>query len=378
MGPLLRGPFRWGLSAAGLAVIVLAAAAPADAIVGGDAAPPGRWPWMVALLNSSVSDAGLAQFCGGVVIGRHRILTAAHCVVDTTSDEVDVLVGRTRLSEPQGRRLAVKAISVYPGYVDHSRRGLDAAVLTLRADTGVPPLTLARPSQAAAWAPGTAAWTIGWGQIHAGRSPGGHLYYADRLRELQLPVQGDPACESAYGIGFVDFPYRPAWLLCAGTGAGGTGPCHGDSGAPLVVGTPGAWLDVGILSGGDEYAARGYYDLYARVDRISAFALQANPPAQPDPLALPRVVGDQRAGARVRCTAGRWRGDTPRRSFAWTRVGDRSHRVVGRGRTYRLSEGDARRGVTCSVTATSRGGRVTVAAKPLRPAPAPARRLRRS
>src|SRR5690348_15145616 len=117
MGPLLRGPFRWGLSAAGLAVIVLAAAAPADAIVGGDAAPPGRWPWMVALLNSSVSDAGLAQFCGGVVIGRHRILTAAHCVVDTTSDEVDVLVGRTRLSEPQGRRLAVKAISVYPGYV---------------------------------------------------------------------------------------------------------------------------------------------------------------------------------------------------------------------------------------------------------------------
>jgi len=59
MGPLLRGPFRWGLSAAGLAVIVLAAAAPADAIVGGDAAPPGRWPWMVALLNSSVSDAGL-------------------------------------------------------------------------------------------------------------------------------------------------------------------------------------------------------------------------------------------------------------------------------------------------------------------------------
>ncbi len=353
-----------------LAVIVLAAAVPADAIVGGDAAPAGRWPWMVALLNSSETDAGLAQFCGGVVIGKHRILTAAHCVVDRTSDELEVLVGRTRLSEKQGRRLAVKSISVYPGFVDGSRRGLDAAVLTLRADTGVPPLALARPSQAAAWAPGTSAWTIGWGQINAGPSPGGNLYYADRLRELQLPVQGDAACESAYGIGFPDFPYRPAWLLCAGTGAGGAGPCHGDSGGPLVVGGSGAWLDVGILSGGDACAARGYYDLYARVDRISAFALQANPPSQPDPLALPRVVGDARAGARVRCTAGRWRGGPPRFSFAWTRLGDRAHRVVGRGRIYRLSARDARRGVTCSVTATSRGGRVTVAARPLRPAPA--------
>jgi secreted trypsin-like serine protease len=65
------------------------------------------------------------------------------------------------------------------------------------------------------------------------------------------------------------------WLLCAGTAAGDTGPCTGDSGGPLVVGSPDAWLDVGVLTGGDSCAARGYFDLYARVDRISAFARSA-------------------------------------------------------------------------------------------------------
>jgi secreted trypsin-like serine protease len=351
-----------------LAIVALAGAAPADAIVGGDAAPPGRWPWMAAILDSSVTDAGMAQYCGGVVIGQRRILTAAHCVVDQSSEDIDVLVGRTRLSEKEGRRIAVQSISVYPGYVDGTRRGLDAAVLTLRANAGVAPLALALPTQTAAWAAGTPAWAIGWGQINAGRSPAGNHYYADRLRELQLPVQSDAACENVYGIGFPNFPYRPAWLLCAGTGAGGSGPCFGDSGGPLVVGTPGGWLDVGIVNGGDACAAAGYYTLFARVDRINRFALQASPPSQPDLLALPRVVGEARAGAKVRCTTGRWRGSRARFAYAWTRRGGKADRVLGRAATYRLTALDARRGVTCSVTATSPGGRMTAAAKPLRAA----------
>jgi hypothetical protein len=41
--------------------------------------------------------------------------------------------------------------------------------------------------------------------------------------------------------------------------------------------------------------------------------------------------------------------------------------VVGRGAIDRLSARDVAAGVTCSVTATSRGGRLTVAARPVRP-----------
>jgi hypothetical protein len=320
---------------------------------------------MVGLLNASEPDPALALFCGGVVIAPRRVLTAGHCVIDAGPGEVEVLVGRTRLTTSEGRRVRVRSISVYPGMVSGRTPSLDAAVLTLREDAGVVPLALARPGQDAAWAPGTTAWTLGWGRLNARDSPGGNSYYADRLRELQTPVQGDDACEGVYGTGWIDFPYRPAWLLCSGTAAGGTGTCSGDSGGPLVVAAAEGWLDVGIDEGGDACAARGYYDVYARVDRVSAFALEPEPTAQPYAVTRPRIVGRLVAGAPVRCRLGRWRGHDMRYAVSWRRVGSR--RVVGHGRVHRVTVADAARGLRCAVTASNRGGRRTVAARPLRP-----------
>jgi hypothetical protein len=349
-----RHHHRVGLVAISVGV-VLAASPPADAVVGGAPAPPGRWPWMVALLDASQRDAGWAQFCGGVVIGPRRVLTAGHCVIGQRSRDIDVLVGRTRLSEDDGQRLRVRAISVF------------AAVLELAAESGVPPLALARPGQEAAWAPGTPAWTMGWGQVNAGESPGGNRYYADRLRELHEPVQGDDSCESVFGLGFPQLPYRPTWLLCAGTPGDRAGTCSGDSGAPLVVGGPDSWLNVGLDVAGDACAAPGYFDLYVRVDRISSFALRRAPTVQPDPLARPRIAGRLRTGARVRCVYGRWGGSRASFSVQWRRLGNRSHSIVGRHRRYRLTKRDVKAGVKCWVTAANAGGRVTVAARPLRP-----------
>jgi hypothetical protein len=40
-----------------------------------------------------------------------------------------------------------------------------------------------------------------------------------------------------------------------------------------VVGSDAAWLQVGIVQGGDSCASPGFYDLYARVDAVRAFAL---------------------------------------------------------------------------------------------------------
>ena len=355
---------------AGLGLLVgsalLVVAAPAHAIVGGSAAPPGRWPWMVALLEADQADAGQAQFCGGFVIAPRRVLTAGHCAEDETTRNIKVLIGRTRLSERTGRRVAVKAISQFPGFVSGDTPGLDAAVLTLAADAGVPALPLARPGEEAAWAPGTPAWAMGWGRLTAKRSPGGSQYYADRLRELQEPVQGDDACEGVYGLGWPDYPYRPAWQLCAGAPGDHAGTCSGDSGGPLVVGGPGGWLAVGMDVAGDACAAPGYFDINVRIDRVSAFALGPAPTAQPDLVAAPRASGRLRAGARVHCTTGRWRGRPTSFAVRWWRVGARSRRILGRHRSYRLNRRDAVTGVQCSVTAANRGGRVTVAARPLR------------
>ena len=341
---------------------MLVSAASSRAVVGGSPAPPGRWPWMAAVLERDEADPAWGQYCGGVVIAPRRVLTAAHCAIGEPSSAIDVLVGRTRLTVLGGRRVHVAAISVYPGYVSRRQLGLDAAVLKLARDAGVPAVELARPGDDAAWSAGTQAWAMGWGRLNRRRSEGGNEYYADRLRELAVPIQGDDACERAFGIGFANLPYRPEWLLCAGTAAGTAGVCFGDSGGPLVVRGPAGWLDVGVVAATDSCAARGYFQLYTRVDRISGFAL-AGLTGQPDPIRRPTITGRLAARRVVRCTRGGWRGDPARFSFRWRRLGDPRATVRGRRPRYRLTRRDARRGVSCAVTGANRGGRVTVKAR---------------
>ena len=47
-------------------------------IVGGFEARPHSWPWQIFLTNYVSGKAG--QFCGGSLIYRDLVLTAAHCV----------------------------------------------------------------------------------------------------------------------------------------------------------------------------------------------------------------------------------------------------------------------------------------------------------
>jgi secreted trypsin-like serine protease len=260
------------LSLLGATLTAVALAPQAQAIVGGSTAPPGRWPFMAALVDRHEKPYW-GQTCGGTVIAPRRILTAGHCVSGVKPGNLDVVVSRTRLTGSAGRRIHVTRISLFPGWVSKHQPGLDAAVLTLAGDAGVAPVALSAPGQEATWAPQTTAWVAGWGRLNATASPGDNYYYADRLRELSQPIVGDDACEGVYGAGNNGLIYRPEWSICTGDGLGLSGTCNGDSGGPLAVETPTGWLQVGIVEGGDACAAAGYYDLFTRVDRIRAFAL---------------------------------------------------------------------------------------------------------
>jgi secreted trypsin-like serine protease len=339
----------------------------ASAIVGGEPAPPGRWPWMAALIEPS-DDAFYGQFCGATVIGRRRLLTAGHCVLGERATGMTVLVGRSRLTERGGRQLPVTGISVFRAYQGMAP-GLDAAVVTVGSDIGLPAVALASAADEAALADGATAWTMGWGRLNGRRTPGGSFYTADRLRQLREPIVGDDACERVYGAGSNSLSYRPAWELCAGSGDATTGTCYGDSGGPLVVESPAGWTQVGIIQSGDGCASPGFFDLYTRVDRVRAFATADPLTIQPESLSPTRIRGRFAVGRVLTCVRGRFIGSPARYDAAWLWVTPSGEptRIVGRSWRHTVTRMDRRHRLTCTVFAHNDGGTFAEQAQPLVP-----------
>jgi secreted trypsin-like serine protease len=74
-------------------------------------------------------------------------------------------------------------------------------------------------------------------------------------------------------------------MVCAGTGARGTGTCQGDSGGPIIINREAIDYVAGLTSFGSGCALEGFYDVYSRVP---AFLVQINealelPPPPADP-----------------------------------------------------------------------------------------------
>ncbi len=54
----------------------------AQFVFGGEDAEPGEFPF-IALLGFLESDKSIKYTCGGTLINRHYVVTAAHCVTGT-------------------------------------------------------------------------------------------------------------------------------------------------------------------------------------------------------------------------------------------------------------------------------------------------------
>ncbi len=215
-------------------------------------------PWMVNL------SFGGQPFCGGALVNRSTVLTAAHCV---TSGIVVRLAAND--GSPNGDALRVTAYAVHPDYTTSTRVSAnDVAVLKLAGEFDVSlsslPYLLDR-SRSQTWGqPGDCAWAMGWGltEEQGDRSPvlvGGYV-----------PLWADATCRRSYGDQLF------SGTVCAGYEEGMRGTCQGDSGGPLLVrGGPTGVIQVGVVSYGIGCARQNFPTVFVRVSEYYDWIFQA-------------------------------------------------------------------------------------------------------
>lgn len=268
---------KWALTTAMVLVAMTATAQAAPRIVGGGNANIEDVPWQVALLDSSVSDAYDAQFCGGTIRDATHIMTAAHCVEGAAPSQIDVLVGTDRL-DGTGTRTTVSGIVIHPDYNFGDPPEYDAALITLSSPITPFPSTVAKPLPLVSGAEmnsltqGTALTVSGWGTLQSeGTRP-------HDLQVVAVPLLSDPDCRTAYGQ-FVDM----SAMFCAGVT--GKDSCQGDSGGPITAQFGSAVRLVGIVSWGVGCAAPRCPGVYTRVANSSIqnfLTGSSSPPLPPD------------------------------------------------------------------------------------------------
>ncbi|MGP4047906.1 S1 family serine peptidase [Streptomyces sp. 2A115] len=264
----MRRPFVRALAlAATTALIPLAAPAPvaADSIViGGYPVEISESPWTVALSSRDrFGGTRAGQFCGGVVIGRSSVLTAAHCLGEEVLGappgqvrDLRVIAGRGDLLSDEGREIAIRDTWINPRYDGYTNAG-DFAVLTLAEPLAASSvIRMAGPGDAA-YRPATGAVVYGWGDMTGGGD------YARALRAGRVQVLPDAVCEKAYPAS-ADGTYLAGSMLCAGERAGGRDACQGDSGGPLVA----QGRLIGIVSWGSGCGRAGSPGVYTRVSEV--------------------------------------------------------------------------------------------------------------
>jgi secreted trypsin-like serine protease len=253
----------FGFALMSAATVTLAAE---SAIVGGNAAPPGKWPFQVALLRTGFGSNYASEWCGGSLVDKFHVVTAAHCVFQKQPANFRVLTGTQSLVSG-GTRHAIASIKIHPSY-NNNRVDYDIAVITLKtpaADIAFFAELITTAQEQTRAAPGTMSFVTGWGSTIA--TGGG---YPRPLYQVQVPLVSSTDCNDANSYGGEVTPR----MICAGLTQGGKDSCDGDSGGPLVVkDAQGGWrLQAGIVSWGDGCARKNKFGVYSRVAVLSAWA----------------------------------------------------------------------------------------------------------
>ena len=193
-------------------------------IMGGQDAAPHSYPWMVSLAKRSMNNLHL---CGGVLVTRRHVITAAHCMEDFDGpNDLNILAGIHFTSEKNHPAPAM-AITPHPQYEPETFAN-DIAVITLVSslpenDPRISPICLPPDDMPSKSYPPlkVAGVAIGWGSTYFGGNP------SVALKQVVLPILETTKWPCNV---YVTYAYGQ---LCAGELRGGVDTCQADSGLSI-------------------------------------------------------------------------------------------------------------------------------------------------
>ncbi|XP_075687736.1 transmembrane protease serine 9-like [Rhinoderma darwinii] len=270
-------------------------------IVGGKNSAPGKWPWQISVMYGDI------HLCGGSLISRNWVVTAAHCMSPGSRvSDMETIRKQRRSNDNQRRstdrrhqkRLAngefyvtlgilnlmgasvtkvivpVKNIIVHPIYDGDGTSG-DLALMELESpvtfNNHVQPICLPSPNQV--FPDGMMCWLTGWGDI----AEGVNLGSPNILQEVDVPLINSSACDNMFKTVYnITSPIVIVQddMICAGYHEGKKDGCQRDSGGPLTCHFANSWFLVGIVSWGDGCARPGEPGVYTKVSSFSPWILE--------------------------------------------------------------------------------------------------------
>ncbi|CAG4963615.1 unnamed protein product [Colias eurytheme] len=211
-------------------------------IIGGREARFAEFPWQAHVRISEFQ-------CGGVLISRWYIATAAHCVSRARLRDVAVWLGALDTSESRtARRLGVVQKILHPLFQFRTTQPdrYDIALLRLSRPivytSNILPICLPEMDLQLGGKSGVIA---GWGKTDTSLGHTGTNW----LRSATVPILSTEQCIKWHQSKQISVEIHSE-MICAGHSDGHQDACLGDSGGPLIVKDNGRYYLAGITSAG--------------------------------------------------------------------------------------------------------------------------------